>query len=270
MTIEEDSGTREASAPPPAAAAAPPAPWRMGAARAWLIFGAYLGVQVAVGFFLGLAVAIGYIARHGVPKAGMPTELRHVVGLVGGLAAVALGGAAAYALTKRAARREAGLFRAIGWTGASPGMRLTAALLGFAIGVAVLLMFAMVPPPPDFHGGNMAEALRDGGWAVLAWSVVAIAVAPPVEEFVFRGVMWTGLARSWNPWLAAIVVTLVFVALHLPETMGYPPALVGIGVMGLAALAMRVQSGSIVPAMFLHAAYNGMIVAAVVGGQAAR
>jgi membrane protease YdiL (CAAX protease family) len=91
-----------------------------------------------------------------------------------------------------------------------------------------------------------------------------------VEEFVFRGVMWTGLSRSWNPWLAAIVVTLVFVALHLPETMGYPPALVGIGVMGLTALAMRVQSGSIVPAMFLHAAYNGMIVAAVVGGQAAR
>jgi membrane protease YdiL (CAAX protease family) len=262
MTIDEISAPGEA--PPPAA------PWRMGAGRAWLIFTAYLGVQLVAGFVVGMGVAIMYIARHGVPRTGMPPEVRHLLAFAGGAAAVALGGVVVYALTKRAARREPGLFRAIGWTGATPRMRIAAALLGLAIGMAVLLMFAMFPPPPDFQGGRIAAALREGGWMLLAWSVLAVAIAPPVEELLFRGVMWTGLSRSWNPWLAAIVVTLVFVALHLPDTVGYPLALAGIGAMGLTALAMRVLSGSIVPPMFLHAAYNAMIVAAVVTGQAAR
>ena len=57
-------------------------------------------------------------------------------------------------------------------------------------------------------------------------------------------------------------------ALHIPEAGSYPPALVSITIMGVGALAARIVSGSLVPAILLHATYNTILVVATLGSYA--
>jgi membrane protease YdiL (CAAX protease family) len=65
---------------------------------------------------------------------------------------------------------------------------------------------------------------------------------------------------SWGATAAGIVVSLVFIMLHIPETMHYWPALVAVSALAVATLAMRLITGSVFTSMALHAAYNGAMV----------
>jgi membrane protease YdiL (CAAX protease family) len=67
---------------------------------------------------------------------------------------------------------------------------------------------------------------------------------------------------------AVTLVTLLFVASHLPEVWGYPPAMVAVGALGVAALYARIRTQSLVSAVALHAAYNLALALAVHAGGA--
>jgi len=244
-------------------------PRPFGPAQAWIIFFSYVGVQLAIGFAVGFAMALGYAIRH---HGKMEKLAEAMVGPVaaGALLGVIVAGVVAYGLARRAARRDPyqpslALF---GWTGSTPQALLTAALAGLALGAVYLGLFALFPPHEGKKLGLLARSLSGGGWPLYAWALFAVAIAPPVEEFVFRGVMWAGLARSWRPGAAAFAITAAFLLLHVTEAGGYPIALVAIGSLGLMALVARVLTGSLVPAIAMHSSYNSVIVAAVLGGNA--
>ena len=96
--------------------------------------------------------------------------------------------------------------------------------------------------------GPLARAASAGGWARLLWAALAVALAPPIEELVFRGAFYGGLARSWRPRdRAAVVTTAVFVALHVTELGAYWPAWIAIAALGALALRARVVTGSLCP-----------------------
>jgi len=141
----------------------------------------------------------------------------------------------------------------------SGSAQVSAALAGALIGLAFIAATSVVPMPEAAKPGWM-RLISGSGWAYYLWIVMALFVAPPVEEFVFRGMLWTGLARNWGPAAAGFVVTLAFVAVHLTQAGGYWPAIVAIATMGAAALVARVKSGSLVPAISLHVTYNAMVV----------
>jgi membrane protease YdiL (CAAX protease family) len=94
-----------------------------------------------------------------------------------------------------------------------------------------------------------------------------LVVAPPIEEFMFRGVLFAGLSRSWSVASAGTLVTLVFLASHLTEVWGYPPAVVSVAAVGTAALFARIHTKSLAPAVALHAAYNLMLTVSVYAGR---
>jgi len=112
-------------------------------------------------------------------------------------------------------------------------------------------------------GGLLARAAGRGGLPRISWTLLALFIAPPSEELLFRGLLLKGLAASWGPWCASFVVTVLFVTLHLSETIHYWPSTIFILLLSIAALVARLQSGSLVTSMALHAGYNGVIVAAV-------
>jgi membrane protease YdiL (CAAX protease family) len=229
-----------------------------GARRALSVFFAYIGVQLALGLAVGVVAGLTHGALLG--RGRLPAEVLGNVLLWGAfIGLVGAGAASVWIAWSFAGRSIAGL-RGLGWTGATTREKALGAALGVACALVFLVAFSAIPPPPDFRPGPMRNAVEQGGRIALwAWTLLAVAVAPPVEEFVFRGVLWTGLRASWGPVAAAIVVTALFVALHLVETWRYPPALVAIGAMGLLALLVRVRFGSLVPAILLHAAYNGVL-----------
>ena len=229
-----------------------------GARRALGVFFAYIGVQLALGLAVGVVAGVAHGALLG--RGRLPPEILGSVLLWGAFIGLVGAGAASVWIAWLFAGRSIDGLRGLGWSGAGTREKAIGAALGVACALVFLVAFSAIPPPPDFRPGPMRSAVEHGGRAALwAWTLLAIAVAPPVEEFVFRGVLWTGLRASWGPVAATIVVTALFVVLHLVETWRYPPALVAIGAMGLLALAVRVRYGSLAPAICLHAAYNGVL-----------
>ena len=240
-----------------------------GARRALGVFFAYIGVQLALGIAVGTVAGLTHGALLG--RGRLPPEVLGNVLLWGAAVGLVGAGAVTVWMAWRFAGRSFAKLREIGWIAAGTREKTIGAAFGVACALVFLAAFSAFPPPPDFRPGPMRSAVEHGGRAALwAWTLLAVAVAPPVEEFVFRGVLWTGLRASWGPAIAAVVVTVLFVVLHLVETWRYPPALMAIGAMGLAALFVRVRYGSLVPAMCLHAAYNGVIASLSFVGAYAR
>jgi membrane protease YdiL (CAAX protease family) len=191
--------------------------------------------------------------------AGQLVDLR--VALVAALAGTALASLATMHLVRRAFRRPGGeeLRVAVGWRRASARACAQAALTGVALMAAFVIAGALLPVRPH-EMGPLARAADAGGWARLGWAALAVLVAPPAEELVFRGVLYAGLARSLWPTLAAVVTTAIFVALHLTEVGAYWPGWLAIGAMGALALRVRLREGSLWPAIALHATYNAGLV----------
>lgn len=93
--------------------------------------------------------------------------------------------------------------------------------------------------------------------------ILALVVAAPLgEEMVFRGVMWTWLRDSSRPWIALIITSLLFGSAHvfIPRTI---PLIVPVGLL-LGFLVVR--TGSILPSIAAHAAFNGTPLVAAWSG----
>jgi membrane protease YdiL (CAAX protease family) len=246
---------------------AAPSPKRFGASQAWIIFLSYIGVQLALGFVVGFMFSVVYALHHHGRLDGFAEEMRLPLA-IGALAGVIAGGLAAWWLARRAARRDLQqpTLALFGWRPSDARAILAAVLTGLALGAVYMALAAIFPPPRSGHMGLIARTVSGGGWPLVVWGGFAVLIAPPVEEFVFRGVMWTGLERSWGPLAAALAVTGTFVLLHVTEAGGYPLALVAIGSLGLAALVARVLTDSLVPAVLLHSGYNFVVVGALAAG----
>ena len=231
----------------------------MNARRALLLFAAYVATQLGTGVAMGIVVAVAYGARHDRAAAD---ALRATV-LVGGALGLVCAGACVFLLVRRMLRGDPQGLRAIGWAPTTRRSQAIAALAGIALGFLYAFVLARYfPLAPEVKMGPIAQAVSDGGWKLYVWVVLALFIAPPIEEFVFRGALWTGLRRSWGPVPAAIVVTALFVVMHMLESGRYPPALFAIASLGLACIVARSLTGSLVASIALHMAYNAVIVTA--------
>jgi len=226
-------------------------------------------VQFAAGIFAGILIGGWYAATHRHRVAETAAEIMGKATILGAAVGMVASGAIVYWLARRMIRRNAGLSLAsLGWGPSTPRFLLGAAFFGAAVGILFLAFTIAVPMPQDAKAGQIARVIAHGGWPLYLWALLALVIAPPVEEFVFRGMLWTGFSQSWGPVASGIAATVAFVALHIPEAGSYPPALVSITIMGVGALAARIVSGSLVPAILLHATYNTILVVATLGSYA--
>jgi len=143
---------------------------------------------------------------------------------------------------------------------------LALAVLAMAIGVSLhgpltLMANAIYGrfPLPDQDVEVMRElltasTLRDQ----IALVVAAGVVGPVVEEIFFRGALYRHLRRAHPPGLTLFGVSLLFAAAHLDPRSFFPDFMGGLA-MGY----VRALSGSLWPAILLHAAFNtvSMLVA---------
>ncbi|HYP55012.1 MAG TPA: type II CAAX endopeptidase family protein [Solirubrobacterales bacterium] len=144
------------------------------------------------------------------------------------------------------ALRRLGLRRfdssAVPWMGVA-----IAAYLAFA---AVYVALVGEPEQEDVAGSF-------GSWPV---QVLLIVVAAPIsEEIFFRGMMFGGLRRRMPTLLAALISAVVFGGLHAGTGVSAVPPLIAFGFI-LALLYEK--TGSIVPAILLHALNNSVALAA--------
>lgn len=108
------------------------------------------------------------------------------------------------------------------------------------------------------HMNNpVTEVLRSGvTTAELGWIIVVLCVVVPVaEEIFFRGVVYRGLRARWGALVAALASSAFFGAVHL-ELVHFLPILV----LGMVLAYSLERTGSLVPAMAVHAVNNAVAI----------
>jgi hypothetical protein len=133
----------------------------------------------------------------------------------------------------------------------------------------VALLPALVFPPPADHTNLFLEIFKAGGATLLLLLVIAVLLAPLLEEVLFRGLLFPALRRRLRFWPAAVLTTLMFTGLHFTQTGTYWPAVEGIFICGMALAWLRERTGSLWPSVAFHMGFNSTPFLAWVIAQAA-
>jgi membrane protease YdiL (CAAX protease family) len=115
------------------------------------------------------------------------------------------------------------------------------------------------------HGTDRLPAdlgVKSSTWAAIATSVFVCVAAPIAEEFFFRGFLF-GVLRGLNvraagrqlgPWIAALLVGVLFGLAHFDSAQ--PEFLIPLGFLGFVLCIVRWKTGSLYPGMALHSVNN--------------
>ncbi len=134
----------------------------------------------------------------------------------------------------------------------SPASYVVVAMLaGVVVGGGLAWLAARYPAPSPLDLSKLRP------WEIFVWFVLA---APIQEELIFRGLLQTMVARtafaaknSWGVHFPVVFVTALFGVVHLGSGI---VVTVGAVLLGLIAGELRRMSGSLVPAIVLHALFN--------------
>lgn len=126
---------------------------------------------------------------------------------------------------------------------------LAVLMFGLAVGISKLLPHAET---------DMEKILKMGTSIRLLVVVLAVLVAPLVEEVVYRGVIYSGVERLWGKAAGVVVVTAIFALVHVPQYWGSVAAITAIVSLSLVLTLLRAWTGSLLPCVVMHLVYNGI------------
>jgi membrane protease YdiL (CAAX protease family) len=93
------------------------------------------------------------------------------------------------------------------------------------------------------------------GWNLLLLMVLAVVVAPIVEEMLFRGILLPALMKKVGLGAAVVANSILFALIHQ-----HLPSLIPLFALALALSLLYVYSGSLWSAIILHALFNGISI----------
>jgi ABC-2 type transport system permease protein len=139
------------------------------------------------------------------------------------------------------------------WASGVPRALVCGLACGIAAALAGLLYIEIALALNLFSGLRRASLLstRD---ATLWLATIAIVAAPIFEEFIFRGLIFGGLRRSFGFMPAALASAAIFAIVHPP------PSVVPVFLMGLAAAFAYERTGMLAAPMTVHAIYNAAVL----------
>jgi uncharacterized protein len=187
--------------------------------------------------------------------------------------AAAAGATAAFAAVavlvgRRAAEQSGGWEQALGLD--APLWSDSYRIVGWTVGLLVLqaLMVAtamQVVPALEGAEPTNTEGLRElSRPGLLVFAVLAVTVAPVVEELLFRGLVLRGLMMRMGFWPAALLSSLVFGGLHATAFDAAGLLVVGsIALLGLGLCLLTRRTGRLGPGIGVHALHNAVAILAV-------
>jgi membrane protease YdiL (CAAX protease family) len=126
---------------------------------------------------------------------------------------------------------------------------------GAFLALMVLIASVLLPTPSE----SPLEKLLTTTASLALFVFFGIAVAPLLEEIVFRGFLFTALTDVYGEGTAVPVTAVLFAGLHGIQLRGNLAALALIFVVGYVLTVVRRNSNSVVPSVIMHTAYNAMI-----------
>ena len=97
--------------------------------------------------------------------------------------------------------------------------------------------------------------------AVYLVAVIATFTAPLTEEVVYRGLLYSALQRRWGIVIAALLATILFTAVHIPQyssesSPDYATLIVVLGLSMVLTL-IRIKTRNLLPCILFHTLFNG-------------
>ncbi|QUV84695.1 CPBP family intramembrane glutamic endopeptidase [Chloracidobacterium aggregatum] len=111
---------------------------------------------------------------------------------------------------------------------------------------------------------DLDRILAQGPAIRVAIACVAALSAPLAEEVVYRGIIFGGLQRRLGVRPTVVLVSLLFLAVHIPQYWGGWAGLAMLALLSLTLTVLRAATGSILPSVMLHYAFNGIQAIAIV------
>jgi membrane protease YdiL (CAAX protease family) len=137
---------------------------------------------------------------------------------------------------------------------------LGAGIVAFGVAVAYTALVKHVSWLNHLKEQTFKLSPGDKSSEMVGWfKVLAVCAAPPVEEFIFRGLLYKGLRRSMNALRAAVSSALVFALVHPPV------AFAPVFVLALCAATVYERSKLLVGPIVAHATYNALLFAFALG-----
>jgi len=105
---------------------------------------------------------------------------------------------------------------------------------------------------------DLDRILQSSRAAALVLAFLAVATAPLVEEFIYRGLLYSALQRVIGRLFAVIVVAAMFAGLHIWQYRQNIGAILSIYVLSLALTVVRARTGRLLHCYIIHAVFNGI------------
>lgn len=183
---------------------------------------------------------------------GLPSEIRYPLWLGSLLVNQGLGAVILAAVLFAHPRHALVAFRVSGRVPWSAILAILAILSLLHILASLLSGHDRIVDPSDFLSRNIQNPLG------LCYTLLGSSVAAPIfEEFLYRGVLFLGLRRRLGNLGALLLSSTVFALAHSQYEW---EGLLSVGVFGVSCGLLAWRTGSILPGIVLHAAYNTLIV----------
>lgn len=131
-----------------------------------------------------------------------------------------------------------------------------AGLIFAGISTYFVLNRAVQPQTPLSALVDSAES----SFFMVIFVMLAVAVAPFIEEVVFRGYFYRIIEKLTGTWVAVFVIGAIFGLLHVEQYWGDWPAILMVGFLGFMLSWLRAWSGTVAAGITMHYVYNFGVV----------
>jgi membrane protease YdiL (CAAX protease family) len=227
----------------------------------WADLAAFVVLAIAGFLLLSLLISTG-LAISGVDIRRLQKSPHEVI-LLNILIQVILDlGLLAYLALQMRVRFRSTFWRAIGWRKIETGRFPRAAvyfglvLAGFCLSIIVSLGSALFPPGKDLP----IEVLFQDRNTTLLFMLIAVFLAPLVEETIFRGYIYPVIGRSFGMVWGIVATGTLFGLLHAEQLWGGWGQIALLVFVGIVLTFARAFSRSVVTGFVIHTSYNSVQV----------
>jgi uncharacterized protein len=232
---------------------------------AWGLGGALIVVFCSIALQFGFAILffIPFILIRGLSPAS-PDFARDVVALASDRTAILfqvlsllpshlLSFAIVWMVVTRFRKRP--FLASFGWKWSHSVEMVLSVGLGFLLfGMAWVLAWLLGSGKPT----PLDQILNSSMAARYAIVFFAVFTAPFVEEFVYRGVLYSALQRLVGIPAAVIIVLVVFTVIHVPQYLPNFGVIAAVCLLSIALTIVRAYTGRLLPCVVIHFVFNGI------------
>ncbi|HXN72416.1 MAG TPA: CPBP family intramembrane glutamic endopeptidase [Candidatus Acidoferrales bacterium] len=227
----------------------------------WADLAAFIALAIA-GFLLLSLIITTALAIAGFDVRNIQNSPREVI-LLNILIQVILDlGLLAYLALQMRRRFRSAFWRTIGWRKLETGrMSQAAVYLGLILGglflsIIVSVGSALFPPKKDLP----IESLFQDRSTTFLFMLIAVLLAPVVEETIFRGYIYPVIGRSFGKFWGIMATGTLFGLLHAGQLWGGWGQIVLLVFVGVALTFARAVSRNVLPGFIIHTSYNSVQV----------